>query len=134
MRLLISDPSRVVVDIDVVSFRAEDESGYFGVLRGHADLLTVLVPTVVSWRTASGDMGYCAVRRGVMTVRGGNEIAIATRQARIGDDIETLEHETLTQFREEADAERVARVAATRLHTQAIRQIVRALRPQEIAP
>ena len=58
MRLLISDPTKVVVDdTDVVSVRAEDESGWFGILRGHADLLTVLTPSVVAWRHADGRVG-----------------------------------------------------------------------------
>ncbi len=134
MRLLISDPTRVVVDTDVVSVRAEDDTGCFGILPGHADLLTVLIPSVVAWRGPDGGTRWCAVRRGVLTVRGGDEIAIATRQAQPGDNLDVLEHEVLAQYRAEADAERVARVAATRLHMQAIRRIVRALRPMAITP
>ena len=129
MRLLISDPTTVVLDTDVVSVRAEDESGSFGILPGHTDLLTVLTPSVVAWRDADGRMGWCAVRRGVLTVRGGKQVAIATRQAQLGNDLDELEHAVVARFRAEADAERVARIAATRLHMQAIRQIVRALRP-----
>jgi F-type H+-transporting ATPase subunit epsilon len=128
MRLLISDPTTVVLDTDVVSVRAEDESGSFGILPGHADLLTVLTPSVVAWRDADGRRGWCAVRRGVLTVRG-KQVAIATRQAQLGNDLDELEHAVVAKFRAEADAERVARIAATRLHMQAIRQIVRALRP-----
>ena len=53
MRLLITDPTAVVADhADVASVRAEDESGGFGILTGHADLLTVLTVSVVSWRHA----------------------------------------------------------------------------------
>ena len=38
MRLLISDPTKVVADhADVVSVRAEDASGSFGILQGHAE-------------------------------------------------------------------------------------------------
>lgn len=130
MRLLISDPTSVVADhADVVSVRAEDDSGWFGILRGHADLLTVLTPSVVAWQHADGRVGWCAVRRGVLTVRGGGQVAIATRQAQLGDDLDELEHAVVARFRADADAERVARVTATRLHMQAIRQIVRALRP-----
>jgi F-type H+-transporting ATPase subunit epsilon len=138
MRLLISDPTTVVADhADIVSVRAEDASGSFGILPGHADLLTVLTPSVVAWRHVDGRMGWCAVRRGVLTVRGGRQVAIATRQAQLGDDLDELEHAVVARFRAEADAERVARVTATRLHMQAIRQIVRALRPgrrPEVAP
>jgi F-type H+-transporting ATPase subunit epsilon len=131
MRLLITDPTEVVADhADVTSLRAEDESGGFGILTGHADLLTVLPVSVVSWRHADGKRGYCAVRRGVLTVRGGDQIAIATREARRGDDLDVLEASVLVQFRAEAEAERTGRVAATRLHTEAIRRIVEALRPE----
>ncbi len=130
MRLLISDPTKVAVDhADVVSVRAEDESGGFGILPGHADLLTVLTPSAVMWRHADGRTAWCAVRRGILTVRGGREVAIATRQAQLGSDLGELEHAVIARFRAEADAERTERVAATQLHMEAIRQIVRALRP-----
>lgn len=131
MRLLITDPTAIVADCaDVTSLRAEDESGGFGILTGHADLLTVLPVSVVSWRHADGKVGYCVVRRGVFTVQGGTRISIATREARRGDDLDALEASVLMKFRAEAEAERTARVAATRLHTEAIRRIVEALRPE----
>ncbi len=135
MRLLITDPTAVVADhADVVSVRAEDESGGFGILQGHADLLTVLPLSVVAWRHADGREAYCAVRRAVMTVRGGVEVAIATRQAQLGGDLAQLEHAVLGRFRSETDAERVARVADMRLHTEAVRRIVAALRPENSEP
>jgi F-type H+-transporting ATPase subunit epsilon len=130
MRLIITEPARVVADHDdVASIRAEDASGSFGILRGHADLITVLTPSVVAWHHEDGRPGWCAVRRGVLSVHAGREVAIATRQAQLGDDLAALEHAVLDRFRAELDAERRARVAATRLHTAAIRQIIRALRP-----
>lgn len=130
MRLVITDPTAIVADHDdVVSVRAEDESGGFGVLEGHADLLTVLTVSVVSWRHSDGTAGFCAVRRGVLTVRGGREVAVATREAQPGDDLETLEASVLTRFRTNADAEQAGRTAAMRLQTQAMRRIIEALRP-----
>jgi F-type H+-transporting ATPase subunit epsilon len=129
MRLVISEPARVVADNDdVVSVRAEDASGSFGILPGHADLITVLTPSVVAWRHADGRPGWCAVRRGVLSVHDGNKVAIATRQAQLGDDLASLEHAVLDRYRAELDAERRGRVAATRLHAAAIREIIRALR------
>ena len=59
----------------------------------------------------------------------GREVAIATRQAQCGDDLASLEQAVLERFRAEQDADRRARVAATKLHTAAIREIIRALRP-----
>lgn len=130
MRLIITEPARVVADIDdVVSVRAEDASGSFGILTGHADLITVLTPSVVAWHDRDGHPGWCAVCRGVLSVHAGREVAIATRHAQLGDDLAVLENAVLARYRAELDAERRARVAATRLHTAAIREIIRALRP-----
>ena len=99
-------------------------------LPGHADLITVLTPSVVAWRHADGRLGWCAVRGGVLSMRAGDGVAIATRQAQLGDDLAALELAVQARFRAELDAERRARVAATKLHTAAIRQIIRALRPE----
>jgi F-type H+-transporting ATPase subunit epsilon len=130
MRLLITDPAEIVADhADIVHVRAEDESGSFGILAGHADLLTVLTVSVVTWRHADGRIGCCAVRRGVLDVRDGKEVRIATRAAELGTDPAALEAAVLARFRQEAEAERGGRVAAMRLQTQAIRRIVEALRP-----
>jgi F-type H+-transporting ATPase subunit epsilon len=139
MRLLITDPVQVIADLaDVVSLRAEDMSGGFGIWPGHADFLTVLAISVAAWRHGDGRQGFCAVRRGILTVGGGRDIAIATRQAVLGDDLDRLEHDVIARFQADAEAERVQRVAATRLHTQAVRQILRCLRPgqqpAELAP
>lgn len=130
MRLLITDPTSVVANYgDVVAVRAEDASGSFGILDHHADLLTALTTSVVQWRHADGRVGYCAVRRGLLSVRGGRDVAIATRQAQLGDDLDQLEQVVLARFRAEQDTEQRERVAATRLHMAAIRQIIAALRP-----
>jgi len=129
MRLLISTPLEIVADhADIVSVRAEDESGSFGILAQHADLLTALTLSVVAWRHTDGRQRFCAVRRGVLSVRDGKQVSVATRQAQLGDDLESLEHAVIARFRAEAEAERADRVAALRLHTRAIRQIVQALR------
>ena len=131
MRLLITTPTDVMLDDpDVVALRAEDESGGFGILDGHADFLTALTISVVSWRRADNRRRFCAVCRGVLSVTKGREVAIATRQAVLGDDLDHLEHVVLAEFREAIEAERVARTESAQLQMKAIRQIVRYLRPE----
>jgi F-type H+-transporting ATPase subunit epsilon len=131
MRLLITTPTAVVIDDpDVVAVRAEDESGSFGILNGHADFLTALAVSVVSWHRADGRQRFCAVRRGVLSASNGNEVALATREAIPGDNLDHLEHVVLAQFRDTLEAERTARTESLRLQMKAIRQIVRYLRPQ----
>ncbi len=130
MRLRIVTPLSVVVDEEgVLALRAEDSSGDFGVLPRHADFLTSLVISVVSWKSADGRRHYCAVRRGVFSVAGGREIAIATREAVIGDDLSLLDQTVLARFREEIETERSERVGGAQLQLSAIRQIMRHLRP-----
>ncbi len=127
MRLHIASPTAIVVDCDVVSVRAEDASGSFGILNGHADFLTVLEVSVVSWRTADGKSGYCAVRNGILTVSGGKDVAVATREAHVGDDLEQLEAVVLAGYRQHREAERTSRTASAKLRMQAIRHMVEAL-------
>lgn len=129
MRLRIVTPLEVVVDEDgVPAVRAEDASGSFGILAGHADFLTSLAISVVSWRDDRGPR-YCAVRRGVLRVAAGREVAIATREAILGDDLCTLEQTVLARFHADAEAERTERADSTRLQLNAIRQIMRHLHP-----
>ena len=130
MRLCITTPLAVAVDEqDVRCIRAEDDSGSFGILPHHADFLTRLAISVVSWERADGTRHYCAVRHGVLTVTGGHEVAVATREAVTGDDLVTLDTVVLRRFRADLEAERVERVETTRLQLNAIRQIMRHLRP-----
>jgi F-type H+-transporting ATPase subunit epsilon len=131
MRLLITTPAAVVVDDSAAAaVRAEDESGSFGVLAGHADFLTALTVSIVSWRRDDGTQRYCAVRHGVFSVSGGNRVAIATREALVGDDLGHLENVVLAGFRDGIEAERAARTGSLKLEMNAIRQIVRYLRPE----
>jgi F-type H+-transporting ATPase subunit epsilon len=131
MRLLITTPTAVIADeSDVTAVRAEDETGGFGILQGHADFLTVLSVSVVQWHRADAVQRYCAVRRGVLRVSGGNEVAIATRDAITGDDLDHLEQVVVGQLRSELETERTARTESLQLQMKAIRQIVRYLRPE----
>lgn len=129
MRLRIATPLSVVVDTDGLrAFRADDATGSFGILPGHADFLTSLAIGVVSWSGGDGTPHYCAVRRGVLSVTSGDEIAIATREAVAGDDLATLDETVLARFRADTETERAERVDSTRLQLNAIRRIVSHLR------
>lgn len=134
LRLVVSTPMEIVLDrADVSHIRAEDESGSFGILPRHADFLTALTISVLTWRDRTGVEHYVAVRGGILQVRGGCTVEVATREALTGDDLGELEARVLTRFRDEADAERGSRAEALRLQIAAIRQICRYLRP-EAAP
>jgi F-type H+-transporting ATPase subunit epsilon len=130
LRLVISTPTSLVADIaDATSIRAEDESGSFGILDGHADFLTVLTISLLRWRQADGKERYCAVRHGVFSVSGGREVRVATREAITGTDPEQLESAVLARFRAAAEEEQTARTESLRLQMTAIRRLIQYLRP-----
>jgi F-type H+-transporting ATPase subunit epsilon len=131
LHLIVTTPAKILVESDqVVAVRAEDQSGSFGVLPGHTDLLTMLVPSVVRWRTADGTERFCAVRGGVFTISAGREVAIACREGVVSDSLEDLEQEVRTARAQQLEADRNARVREVRAHALAVRQLVRYLRPE----
>jgi len=132
MRLLVTTPTAIALDErSVHHVCSEDPSGAFGIEPGHADFLTTLSICVVRWRNGSGIEHYIAVRGGMLRVRGGNIVEIATREAVVNDDLGHLRRQVLAAMRENLDSERIARSGALNLERAAIRQIYRYLRPTE---
>ena len=129
MCLQILTPLAVIVDQTAISLRAVDASGSFGILPGHADFLTRLALSVVTWTTPDGAAHFCAVRGGALTVRAGH-VAIATREAVTGDDLDRLDRDVLSRFRADLDDERVEHIETTRLHLNAMRQMLSRLQPK----
>jgi F-type H+-transporting ATPase subunit epsilon len=135
LHLTVTTPTEMLVDDAAVrAVRAEDESGSFGILPGHTDLLTVLAASVLRWRDSDDVAHFCAVRGGVLRVSGGGLVAVACRQGTLGDDLETLEAAVAALRAEETDVDRRTRVEQTRLHARAVRQLMRLLRPGAPSP
>lgn len=130
MKLSIATPLSIIIEEDrVLAVRAEDATGSFGILPGHADFVTSLAISVVGWQRSNGTRYYCAVRRGVLSVVGGHDIVIATREAVPGDDLTILHRTVLARFHADLESERTENVESTRLRLNAIRQMMHHLRP-----
>jgi len=56
---------------DITHLRLKDESGAFGIMKGHIDFLTVLVPSLCYYRDLNGREMFLAVDEGIFTVRDG---------------------------------------------------------------
>lgn len=135
MKLTVTTPLAIVVEADnVVHLRAEDESGAFGILRGHADFLTALAISVASWRDEQGAEHHVALRGGMLSVGNGETITIATREAVVDDNLDRLETEVLASFQRRSEEETTARTDAQRLYLAAIRQIYRFLASDHAGP
>jgi len=131
LSLTIATPARVVVDgLAIVSLRAEDESGGFGIHVGHVDMVTLLSASVVRWTTPDGIAHFCAVDGGVLIASNGATVSIACREAVPGESLQGLEAQVHDTRETQLDAMRRARVEQTRLHAHAVRQMLRYLRPQ----
>ncbi|AMV45746.1 ATP synthase F0F1 subunit epsilon [Paraburkholderia caribensis] len=132
LTLTIATPSEVVVDtLAIRSLRAEDESGAFGIRVGHADMVTLLSASVVRWTTPDGNEQFCAVDGGVLIVSNGTTVSLACREAEPGDSLAGLEAQVHRARANRLDAIRRARVEQTRIHAQAVRQMLRYLSPQK---
>lgn len=127
MRLTVTTPQAVVLDVaDVTAVRAEDASGDFGICPGHVDFLTVLTPSVITYRQ-NGVLRHLAVRGGVLTVRDGASVLVATRQAFSGGDLDHLERVLLDSTAQEAAEEKAGRRHAARLQATVTRLVQRYL-------
>jgi len=130
VRLTVTTPEGLVVDAtDVRHVRAEDDTGAFGVMEHHADLLGVLSISVVTWRDAGDREHHVAVRGGVIDVHGGDRIEIATREAQAGDDLDVLESDVLARYRSDAEHAAAATTEAARLEAAIVRRLLGYLRP-----
>ncbi|HLN49859.1 MAG TPA: F0F1 ATP synthase subunit epsilon [Steroidobacteraceae bacterium] len=130
MRLTVATPLAIALETEgVMHVRGEDATGAFGILPGHADFVTVLATCVVSWRDQRGNDHHIAVRGGVLKVQQGRSVAIDTREAVLGDDLQQLESDVLVVFRSRVAEEQVARADERRLYLAAVEQIIRYLRP-----
>jgi F-type H+-transporting ATPase subunit epsilon len=131
MRLRIVTPTGTVVDAsEVVYVRAEDTTGGFGIQPRHATFITKLAVSVLSWRDARGAVHHAAVRGGVLRVREGDIVEVATREAAVGEPLEELQHAVLERLRHAADAEADARTRATQLHASVVRNLYRYVRAE----
>ena len=132
MRLVVTTPTAIAVNEDPVRYvRAEDFSGAFGIEPGHADFLTVLAISVVMWRDRRSVEHYVAVRGGVLRVREGKAVEIATREAVVDTDLKHLRSEVVATMMKDVQAEQSARCGTLALERAAIRRIYQYLRPAD---
>jgi F-type H+-transporting ATPase subunit epsilon len=129
MRLLVTTPTATLLDVaDVTLVGAEDGTGLFGIEPGCTELLTVLAVSVLSYHDAAGVERYVAVHGGVLRVRDGSLVEVATSEGLAGDDLDALEKAVIDRYRAEAEAEAQARKRAEELHRLAIRGVYRIVR------
>jgi F-type H+-transporting ATPase subunit epsilon len=129
MRLRVTTPTEIVLDeADVRYVRAEDDTGAFGIEAGHTEFVTALAVCVLTYRTVDGAEHHVAVRNGMLRVKDGRLVEVATREAMTGDDLETLERAVQGAFRARSEDDALARTRTTQLNVAVVRHLYRYVR------
>jgi F-type H+-transporting ATPase subunit epsilon len=121
MRLEVITPMGIRVDRTVRRIVAEGPDGRFGMLPGHVDFVSELVPGILLYETAEGAERFVAVNSGTL-VKCGDEIRVAVRGAVEGDDLGDLRARVEAKFRQHDEQERESRAALARLEADMIRR------------
>jgi len=128
MKLVVTTPTELIAVVeDLHSVRAEDETGAFGIEPGHADFVTVLPVSIITWKDANRE-GFVAVRGGVLTVREGTLIEVAARGAWREEDLARLGPTALADLQRADEDEDITRTYEHRLQLATVRQIEQLLR------
>lgn len=128
LSLKVTTPLEIVLsERGIASLRAEDASGDFGILPGHADFLTAIDAGVMRWRGTEGAWRFCALRGAIFRVSGGAAVEVACREAILGEDLAALQAKVAEAHAAEIDAARHERSEGTKLQARAIRHLMRQL-------
>ncbi|APD47161.1 F0F1 ATP synthase subunit epsilon [Synechococcus sp. CS-602] len=120
MELQVLAPFEEILRADVVKVLAESQSGYFALLPHHADLVSTLVPGILSYEYLDGRDGFVAVDEGLLLKRG-SQLMVTVRQGVAGGSLETLQKTVVEKFqaldvREEQARAVLARLEASFVH------------------
>lgn len=96
-KLILQDSMQVEKIEDVTSFVGEDASGNFGILAGHARLMTSLVFGLARYRTGDQPWQYLAMP-GAMLYFVDNKLSISTRRYMKDDDYENISNNLQKQL------------------------------------
>ncbi len=124
MQLIVTTPTRVIVDEPVRSVQAEDASGRFGIEPGHERFLTTTVPAILMYRPSTGGEEYVAVDRGTLRVTP-DRVQLATRQAVASGNLDELERVVEQQFERERDVHREALTSFADMELSAWRKMMK---------
>jgi F-type H+-transporting ATPase subunit epsilon len=69
-RLQVITPAEIF-EREITNIRLRDETGFFGIMKGHIDFLTILLPSLGYYRSSNGREIFLAVNGGILSIRGG---------------------------------------------------------------
>ncbi len=102
-KLNIVTPANIT-EKEITYIRLKDETGFFGILKGHTNFLTVLVPSLCYYTDVNGKEVFLAVDEGIVSVREGT-VTITSKEVFESDNAEKLAEiiETTLAKRDESE-------------------------------
>ena len=122
MRLEILVPDGVVVCTEASAVQASDPSGSFGLLPGHQDFFTTLIPCVLAYRDATGRTAYAAVDGGVLLLEG-DQVTVVTQDAVTAGRLEAVVEAASAMQAARLGQERAARAAFAELVASLLKEL-----------
>ncbi len=123
MNLKILLPNEVYFDGPITKVTAEATSGSFCLLPNHVDLVTALVPGLMTAESPEKNLIYFAVDEGILCKQGA-EVVVSARRAVRGTQLGTLRATIEQDFRVVSEEEQRARSAVARLETALARRFI----------
>lgn len=123
MNLKILLPNEVYFDGPVTKVIAEAASGSFCLLPNHVDLVTSMVPGLMTAVSQDATIIYFAVDEGILCKQGA-EVVISARRAVRGTQLGTLRDTIEQDFQVLSEEEQRARSAVARLETALARRFI----------
>ena len=124
MKLTVMLPTEVLLTAEVSKIIAEAPNGQFCLLPRHIDLVSVLVPGLLTYVAAETSAEvYLGVAEGLL-VKCGPEVLVATTNAVRGPQLGQLRQVVTSQFKTFSDREKQARSALAHLEANFIRRFL----------
>ena len=122
MRLLLSVPTGVVLDVPARKVSGKSDRGSFTLLPRHADGAMLLEPGLLSYLDEDGQEVFVTVDEGVL-VKVGSDVRVAARRAVVAGDLENARTALEEHLAERSEHERKATAALMTLEAEVLRRL-----------
>lgn len=124
MQLKILLPFKIATEKTAVSrIIAETPDGLFALLPHRRDCVAALIPSILTYETASDGECYSAIDQGLL-VKIGSDVLVSVRNAIAGDDLSQLHQLVLQQFLTLDEQEQNVRSVLAKLETGFVRRFM----------
>jgi len=128
MNVILRLPTKTLFEGRASHVGAVAANGAFGILPNHVDLVTAIVPSVLTLRLTDGSEEIFGLDEGLLVKKGHEVVVNALRGVR-GDDLATLQDTVESSFIQMDEDERQARSALSRLEADMVRRFGELQRP-----